>query len=373
MDSPGRRVVVFRGLFVEVEIDPVMATQPETIQAEHAAQAARKAEVLDLLNAHPFEPPWWLRNRHLQTVGARYVRNVSKPELRVERWDTPDDDFLDLHFLEGDPDMPTALLLHGLEGSIDSTYMLGLLRELEAHRWNAIAMEFRSCSGEINRAKRMYHSGETTDVAFVVDRLVARRPDIELYLAGYSLGGNVTAKWFGETGDALPDNVKAGAVISAPYDLVASGVHMDNTISRLYVLHFLRKLLPKAIEKDRQYPGVLDMDRLKRARTFKEFDDHATAVLHGFDDAHHYYKSVGCGRFIEDIRRPTLLLSAADDPFNPGATLPHEIAERHPFLHAQFVKRGGHVGFIRRNGPRGLGYWAEEQIVRFFEAYRART
>ena len=348
-----------------------MATETEMAAAD-ALQAQFKEEVMAELAAHPYRTPWWLRNPHAQTVGARYLRRLSKPAMRVERWDTPDDDFLDLHFLEGREDMPTALLLHGLEGSIDSTYFLGLVLEIARHDWNVVALEFRTCSGEINRARRMYHSGETSDVAWVVDRLIERRPDIELYVAGFSLGGNVTAKWFGECGDALPANVKAGAVISAPYDLVASGSHMDNGISRLYVLHFLRKLLPKAIEKDKQYPGVLDIERLKNARTFKEFDDYATAPLHGFKDAHDYYTSVGCGRFLEGIRRPTLLLSSADDPFNPGQTLPHDLAERHPYLHPQFTDRGGHVGFIRRGASGGLRVWSEEQTVRFFEAYRQR-
>ena len=290
-----------------------MARQAETIAAAGARQARLKEEVMAILAQHPFESPWWLRNAHLQTVGARYVRRVVKPPMRVERWETPDDDFLDLHFLEGDPAMPTALLLHGLEGSVESKYMLGLIYELKQHAWNVVAMDFRSCSGEINRAKRMYHSGETTDAAWVVDRLIDRQPEIELYLAGYSLGGNVTAKWFGEDNDVVPANVKAGAVISAPYDLVASGKHMDNSLSRLYVLHFLRKLLPKAVEKERQYPGLVDMDRLRRARTFKEFDDHATAPLHGFKDAHDYYTSVACGQFLDGIRRPTLLISSFDD------------------------------------------------------------
>ncbi len=349
-----------------------LTTQAEKVAAADSLQAHYKEEVMAELDAHPFEAPWWLRNPHAQTVGARYARRLRKPDMRVERWDTPDDDFLDLHFLEGSAKMPTALLLHGLEGSIDSTYFMGLVLELARHDWNVVAMEFRSCSGEINRAKRMYHSGETSDIAWVVDRLIERSPDIELYVAGFSLGGNVTAKWFGESGDALPANVKAGAVISAPYDLVASGIHMDNSISRLYVLHFLRKLLPKAIEKDKQFPGVLDMERLKKARTFKEFDDYATAPLHGFKDAHDYYTSVGCGRFLEGIRRPTLLLSSADDPFNPGETLPYDLAARHPYLHPQFTARGGHVGFLRRGTSKGLSVWSEEQTVRFFEAYRRR-
>jgi predicted alpha/beta-fold hydrolase len=336
------------------------------------AQARAKTEILAELARHPFTPPRWLRNAHLQTVAARYGRRVERPEgLRVERWDTPDGDFLDVYRLDGDPGMPTALLLHGLEGSIDSTYFLALIQELHRHRWNVAAMEFRSCSGEMNRAARMYHSGETEDIAFVAMRLIERDPRIQLYVAGYSLGGNVTAKWFGEMSDRLPENIRAGAAISAPYDLPASAEHMDGLrVSRLYVLHFLRKLAPKAIEKDRQHPGIIRAERARRARTFHEFDDHATAPLHGFADAHDYYSSVSCGQFLPRVRRPLLLLSADDDPFNPGRTLPRELAAAHPYLHPLFTHFGGHCGFMHR-GPEGLEDWAEQRVVQFFEAYRA--
>ncbi len=350
-------------------MNPGPMTERARVSNAATEPAALKAEVMAELAKHPFQPPWWLRNAHIQTVYARYGRRVERSPLRVERWDTPDDDFIDVHFLDGDPGMPTAVLLHGLEGCIESTYFLAMLDELRRAGWNAAAMEFRSCSGEMNRARRMYHSGETEDVGFVVRRLIERQPDVDLYVAGYSLGGNVTAKWFGECGDALPENVRAGAVISAPYDLVASSAHMDSTISRLYVLHFLRKLVPKAVEKDRLHPGIIDIGRIRRARTFKEFDDYATAPLHGFADAHDYYTRVACGRYLEGVRRPLLLLSADDDPFNPGATLPRELAGRHPFLHPVFPQHGGHCGFMQR-GARGMESWAEAQVVRFFEAYR---
>jgi predicted alpha/beta-fold hydrolase len=348
---------------------PIAGSEPGRPTAPE--QETLKAEVLAELAAHPFRPPWWMRNAHVQTVYARYGRRVERPPLRAERWNTPDGDFLEVHFLEGDPGMPTAVLLHGLEGNIESTYFVALLQALHEAGWSAAAMEFRSCSGEMNRARRMYHSGETEDLGFVVRRLIERQPDAQLYVAGYSLGGNVTAKWFGENGDALPGNVCAGAVISAPYDLVTSGRHMDSTVSRLYVLHFLRKLVPKAVEKDRMHPGIIDLERVRRARTFREFDDHATAPLHGFADAHDYYTKVACGQFLDHVRRPLLLLSADDDPFNPGHTLPRELAAHHPYLHAEFTRYGGHCGFIQREQGRTVS-WAEDQVVRFFEAYRAR-
>lgn len=332
---------------------------------------ARKQAIMAELESNRFQPPFWLRNPHLQTVGARYLRRITPPPLETEQWDTPDDDFLRVHTCMGDEDKPIVLMLHGLEGCVESTYMTGLLRTLHAKRWNAIAMDFRSCGGEMNRAKRLYHSGETTDAEWMVDQIGKRYPGRSVYMVGYSLGGNVTGKWLGQLGDAAPEHVKGAAIVSAPYDLVASGKHMDSTLSRLYVLHFLRMLIPKAIEKEKQYPGCVDIDAIRKARTFSDFDTHGTAALHGFEDAYDYYTKVSCGQYLGGVRRPTMLLSASDDPFNPGATQPYGVAESSPWLFPQFMDHGGHVGFIRKEGAFGLGYWAEEQIARFFEALHA--
>jgi predicted alpha/beta-fold hydrolase len=332
---------------------------------EHGRQ---KAAVMADLNSFPFRWPWWLRSPHLQTFAARCLRRPDHPPLLLERWDTPDDDFLRIHRFDGADDKPVALLLHGLEGSAQSNYILGLTKRLSELAWSVVVMEHRSCGGEMNRARRMYHSGETTDLAFVIDTLTQRRPSTPIYIAGFSLGGNQTAKWLGEVGDSAPPSVKAAAVVSPPYDLATSGRRLDRGFHRAYVRHFLRTLIPKAEAKERQYPGCFDIDAVRRSATFEEFDTHATAALHGFRDAADYYEKVSCGQFLPGVRRPTLLLSAADDPFNPGSTLPRVTAAKSPFLYPQFPERGGHVGFIRRERTCRVGYWAEEQIVRFFSA-----
>jgi hypothetical protein len=335
-----------------------------------ATQRQFKNQVLEELNQFPFEAPGWLKNRHLQTIGARYARKVPVPPFKSERWETPDQDILHVHFSEGEPDKPIALLLHGLEGCRESTYILGLTQMLNQIGWNVAVMEFRSCSGEINQAKRLYHSGETTDAAWVVEQLIKRYPGKSIYMAGYSLGGNVTAKWLGENGENVPEAVKAAAVISAPYNLVECQNYMDNSLAcKMYIWRFIRTLTPKAIEKHNQYPGCLDIDAVLKARTWKGFDDAATAPLHGFKDAYDYYTSVQCGQFVEGIRRPTLLLSAADDPFNPGHTFPVEASEKSPWLHPQLTESGGHVGFVRKGDTSLIGFWSEEQIVRFFQSY----
>lgn len=339
------------------------------INPDLEAQQRRKEAVLSELDRFPFEPAPWLLGGHAQTVLSWFIRRAPDAGLRLERWTTPDDDFLRVHLREGAPDKPAAVLLHGLEGCAQSSYLVVLANMLLARGWSIAAMEHRSCGGEMNRAKRMYHSGETSDLAFVVRALAERWPSKPIYIAGYSLGGNVTAKWLGETGEATPEVVRAAAVVSAPFNLLVSGPNMDSGARRLYVKHFLRTLIPKALAKERQYPGCLDPERVRRSRTFWEFDTYATAALHGFRDADDYYAKVSCGQFLPNIRRPTLLLSAADDPFNPASTLPRETAKASPYLHAQFPDQGGHVGFVARGTRDDARWWAEEQIVRFFEAY----
>lgn len=329
-------------------------------------QRQRKAKVMPVLDAHPFVAPVWLRNAHAQTIWAPVFRRPPRVPRRIERVETPDGDFLDLHVAEGARENPGVLLLHGLEGSAHSKYILGVSDKLRSIGWSAICMEFRGCSGEMNHGRRLYHSGETGDLAFVASQLSTRYS--RLYIAGFSLGGNVLVKWLGESARAVPANVYAAAAVSVPYDLMVSGPNIDQVLGGLYSRHFLRSLVQKAEMKERQHPGSLDMDRVRGARTLYEFDNHATAALHGFADADHYYRTQRSGQFLGGVRIPTLLLSAADDPFNPASTLPRSLADQSVYLHPQFTERGGHVGFVYGT-PFAPRYWAEEQTVRFFQAY----
>jgi len=325
-----------------------------------------KPRIMAELDRHPYRVPAWLRWNHGQTVWSPWFRRKDLPAYRLEQIDTPDDDFLRLHVLDGKPDAPTALLLHGLEGSVRSGYNIGLALQLSNAGWRVVAMEFRSCGGVMNRAKRLYHSGETTDLAFVVDYLIDQNPDTRIYIAGTSLGGNVTAKWLGESAESIPDNVAGAAVVCPPFDMLRAGPHIDQVLGGRYVKHFLKTLIPKAIEKEAQYPGCVDIKRVCASQTFEEFDTWGTAAIHGFEDAFDYWRKVACGQFLPHIRVPTMLVAAADDPFNPADTLPHETAAESPHLYPQFTKRGGHVGFVY-GSPWRPRYWAEEQVRRFFQ------
>ena len=320
-----------------------------------------------LVARHPFRPPAWLRNAHAQTCWGPFFRRVRPPEMRLERWGTPDDDFLRVWIREGRAEAPWVLLMHGLEGGVESHYILGLRQAFGELGWSVVVMEHRGCGGEMNRARRMYHSGETTDLAFVMRTIRERFTPSRLYAVGVSLSGNQIAKWLGEEGAAAAELLDAASVISPPFDLAVSGPVLDHRLFGLYTRNFLRTLVPKAVEKERQYPGCLDVEAIRRCTTFAEFDTLATAALHGFADNEDYWRSVGCGQFLGGVRVPTLLVAAADDPFNPGSTIPRELADDSPWLVPAFTDRGGHVGFVH-GSPWRTRHWAEEVTVGFLKA-----
>jgi predicted alpha/beta-fold hydrolase len=329
-------------------------------------RAFDKVAVAAELASRDFAPSWWLAGRHRQTVWSPLLRRQRPPTARRERWRTPDDDRLSVWIREAGPDRPWALLLHGLEGSARSNYVVGMRRGLAAMGWNVAALEFRSCDGEINAAPRLYHSGETTDLDFVVGELIHRFAARRLYLAGVSLGGNVLAKWLGERSEQVPAEVCGAAAISPPFDLTVSGPVIDQALGGLYVRRFLRTLIPKALAKAEQFPALLDADRIRASRSFEDFDTWATAALHGFDDAWDYWRRVSSGAFLPAVRVPLLLVAAEDDPFNPASTLPVDRCRRSPWLLDRFVPAGGHVGFVS-GPPWRTRHWAEEQALRFFE------
>ena len=166
-----------------------------------------------------YSPAWWIPGGHLQTLWGKLFRRQSPAPTRLERWDTPDGDFLEIHRLAGTKGSPRLLLLHGLEGSARSHYAQGLLGEAARRGWAADLLIFRSCGSEINRTRRFYHSGETTDLAFALERIVDEFADTPIALAGVSLGGNVLLKFLGERGEDLPPQLAAAAAISVPFDL----------------------------------------------------------------------------------------------------------------------------------------------------------
>ncbi len=314
-----------------------------------------------------FEPAWWCQNRHLQTLWGPLFRRNGNLALRRERLETPDGDFVDLDWLDGPPGSPLVLLLHGLEGSSASHYIAGLMHECRARGWRAVGLNFRSCGGELNRRPRFYHSGETGDLDWLVSVLVAREPEVRLGAVGVSLGGNVLLKWLGEQGDNTPGPLRGAVGISVPFDLAACARAIDRGFNRVvYTTNFLRTMRAKVVAKARSHPGFVDVARARRARTFAEYDRVVTAPLAGFADEVDYWSRSSSGPYLARIRRPTLLISARDDPFVPPGTLPDLAALGSKWLTGEVTERGGHVGFIT-GPPWRLRFRAEERAVEFLE------
>jgi predicted alpha/beta-fold hydrolase len=318
-----------------------------------------------------YEAAWWLPSAHLQTVWGRLVRPRRAVPFRRESLTTPDGDELLLDHA-GDDGAPSRLiLLHGLEGSSNSVYVQGMAQLALGRGFAVTALNFRSCARDPNdlnrhipnRRPRLYHSGETTDFDFVVRELSKRSPGTALRSIGVSLGGNVLLKWLGENpGQQL---VRAAAALSAPYDLGAGGAYMENGIGPLYVRAFVRTLVEKAIRIVREFPETaakLDIARIARSSTFRDFDEFATAPLHGMSGADEYYATCSSIRLLDRITTPVLCLNAMDDPFLPTVVLERVRALAPPCAEVVITPRGGHIGFVS-GSLRSPRYWAENLAV----------
>ncbi len=318
-----------------------------------------------------FHPAWWCPGPHFQTSYRRVFGRTPAFPLRRERWETPDDDFLDLDFLDPAPDeqdtshRPLVLLLHGLEGSSRSKYILGMLSEIRKQRWTGIALNFRSCSGEINRQSRFYHSGETTDLNWVVQKLIERYPSRPLFIVGFSLGGSVLLKWLGENGDRIPPQLRSSVSISVPYDLGVAARLISLGVSRIYGSVFLKTLRQKAARKAEMFPGIVDPRRVLRINSYVDFDNEVTAPFHGFRDGADYWNTCSAKTFLDGIRRPTLVISAEDDPFSPGELIPTKVINDSKWLSGEIYASGGHVGFIGGSWPWAPAYWLEQRTMAY--------
>jgi uncharacterized protein len=313
-----------------------------------------------------FEPARWLRGPHGQTVFGTLLRRGPRLPLRRERWELSDGDFLDVDRLGGAAEAPLLIVLHGLEGSSSSHYVRGLLAQARRRGWRALALNFRSCSGEANRLVRSYHSGETGDLAEAISRARSESRAAPVLLAGFSLGGNVVVKWLGEQGDAAP--VRAAVAVSVPFDLKLCARALDarDAMALVYRTRFLRTLKRKTVEKARLFPQI-DIARVRAARTLFEFDEAVTAPVHGFSGAQDYWAQSSSGPYVARVRVPLLLLSAQDDPFIPAECLPHAAAAANPAVTLELYPNGGHLGFVA--GPYVPWFWAEWRAAEFLAAH----
>jgi uncharacterized protein len=304
------------------------------------------------------------------TMWGKFVRRRGLGDVQFERIPTPDGDEVTLASAATPVTGPILFLLHGLEGGVHSHYVSGIWEVARRNGWQPKLLLFRTCDGRTNSARRTYHSGETTDLDLIVRRAISQEPNRSVGLVGVSLGGNVLLKWLGEQGASVPRQVQSAMAISTPYDLARSSKAIDSGFARLYQWNFLRSLKRKALEKLVQYPDVGSTADVESLRTMWAFDDRFTAPLHGFRDAADYYRRSSSIHFLGQIQRPTLLLSALDDPFHTVEVLREveAICALHPFVKAEFHERGGHVGFVG-GAPWRPSYYVEARVESFLGDY----
>ncbi|MDB4907021.1 MAG: hypothetical protein JWO05_1805 [Gemmatimonadetes bacterium] len=312
-----------------------------------------------------YQPAWWVPGPNLRTLWPFFFRDRRLPPHTRWELEMPDGDRVELYRVQADPRAPRLILLHGLEGSLQSHYLGPMLAEASRAGWGADLLMFGGCGTPPNRAKRFYHSGETSDIHAVAEHLYAEFPSARFVAAGYSLGANVLLKWLGEQGQRASARIAGAVAVSTPFDLARGARH----IPRIYDRRFVKSLRAKALAKLALHPGAFDEARLRAARTIWDFDDTVTAPVHGFGGASDYYARSSSIHFLSAVRVPTLLLSARDDPFLPEEVLAEveQVARGNPFITTEFPAVGGHVGFVSGRRPWRPQYWAERRVRQFLE------
>ncbi len=320
-----------------------------------------------------FKPAAGLSNAHAQTLLATQLWRGRGLTFQRVRIDTPDGDFLDLDLpqIAGAsirPDAPVVLFLHGLEGNARRPYALDLYRQLAQHGVRSVGMNYRSCSGEMNRTARSYHAGATDDVAVAHDWLDERFPVVAKGMAGVSLGGNMLLKYLGERGGEMAIRLRAAAVLSPPFDLKLGGEHMEQGLGPRYVAHFLTSIKAKLQAKAALVAPLIDLEQALAAQTLRAIDEAMTAPLHGFANADDYYARSSSRRYLPGVQVPTLILRAKDDPLIPASDIPYDLFEYNPALFAGITEHGGHVGWVE-GWPLGYHLWAQRQAAAFLASY----
>lgn len=312
------------------------------------------------LVSSPYRAPIGLRSGHAATIYPTLFRRAPEIAVERERLELPDGDFLDLDWSQMGHQR-LAIIGHGLEGTSTAKYIRGMAAAFQRRKWDTLAWNCRGCSGEPNRLLRSYHSGVSEDLAAVVNHARAHSQYREIALVGFSLGGNIVLKYLGELGREAPSEIVAAVAFSVPCDLTSSSLRLGDLDNRVYMSRFMSDLKKKVIAKDAQFPGHLDLSGLEKVRTFAEFDDRFTAPLNGFKDARDYWTRASSRPLLPEIRIPTLLVQAGNDPFLPSPCFPRDEAEANPALFLEIPIHGGHVGFVSK----GQEYWSEARACSF--------
>lgn len=315
-----------------------------------------------------YRPPFLLANGYVQSILPTLGRRIDCTHFQRERLITDDGDFLDLDWSRvSDTSMGKTLLIisHGLEGHSRRPYVAGVAREANVKGWDALAWNFRSCSGEMNKTLRFYHSGATDDLQRVIEHAHGLGYQ-HIHLVGFSMGGNLSLLYVGRQGRDIPVHVKSVTAFSVPCDLAASASRLAERKNKIFMWRFLKDLREKVEAKAVDFPNEISADDYDQIKTFEHFDDRYTAPIHGFESAADYWARSSCKAVLKDIRIPALLVNAKNDPFLPESCFPYAEARQSTWLSLEVPESGGHVGFIELN--KRQAYWMERRVVEFVTA-----
>lgn len=324
-----------------------------------------KVDVPIVSDSNYLSPPLFA-NGYVQSILPHLFRRVKAVHYERERIVVPEADFLDLDWSRVGA-RRLAILTHGLEGSTSSSYMLGMTRALNSAGWDVLAWNMRGCSGELNNMPRMYHAGQTKDLKSVFSHALFKKSYEEIVLIGFSLGGNIVLKFLGEIGEDLSSLVSKCITFSVPCDLQGSAMRMMEKRNWVFHKHFVKRIVRKLLEKKKRFPAELRYVEPKQLKTIRDIDNDFVAPLNGFKSAEEYWRRCSCKPFLKEIKVPTLIVSAEDDPLLSESCYPTEIAAEHPNIFLEVTSKGGHSGFIQRNEDGS--YWSEERALSFLTAH----
>lgn len=312
-----------------------------------------------------YSPPWLFKNGHFSTIYSAKLRPNPILEQERERFSLEDGDFLDIDWSISKPkNTKLALVLHGLEGNAQRTYIKGIGKLLVENGWDIAAVNFRGCSGSMNLVYPSYHSGKTDDLDFVIASIIEKDQYQDISLIGFSLGANMLLKYLGER-NQVPAPIKRGVAISVPVSLRGSLDSLMNLENWLYSTNFLMHLKKKYREKMVQFPNKMNESDLKAIKTLKDFDDIYTSKAHGFKDAYDYYEKCSSLQFLPAIQLPVLLLNAKNDSFLNTDCYPIDLAMKSKNVYLEMPEYGGHVGFHQSNKE----YYSERRTLQFLLDY----
>ncbi len=310
----------------------------------------------------PYSPPKILFNAHLETIFPALFRRIESFSYTTERIETPDDDFLDIDWIRNGSSR-LVIISHGLEGNSQRPYIRGMASAFAHAGYDVAAWNYRGCGPEMNRQRRFYHSGATDDLDVVIRHAMTLYD--EIYLIGFSLGGNLTLKYLGERGAGVPAAIRKAVAFSTPLELHTSCQKISLPENWIYSRRFLKSLKKKVLTKAARR-NDLDVTGLDQIKSLLEFDDQFTAPIHGFDGAIDYYRKSSALYVLSTIARPTLIVNAKNDPFLSEDCFPVNALSNHPYVKLEVPLRGGHVGFALFN-QNGL-YWSELRALDFIRS-----